>query len=251
MEQSGRKRWQRVANRAAPKTAEIGKFGCRGLRPVAMVRRGSPVRVRKRALEIQNPRKAGIFVAYHSTTEYLRITIEPAASSPWHSQTACKSSYWEAPWSTSLRRREPELRPLRAAPIVPGNPRMRVPAHSLSSLGAGLGDRSSACVSAWSRTLSVSLLATNAASSVAKGEYGSGSWIGRSPRRTTCAANASRGRAAAASGLADRDRVRNSGYRRLRNPTMPRRVTPSQFRSMLRQQEQKAKRAIQDYDRAV
>jgi hypothetical protein len=32
---------------------------------------------------------------------------------------------------------------------------------------------------------------------------------------------------------------------------MPRRVTPSQFRSMLRQQEQKAKRAIQDNDRAV
>jgi hypothetical protein len=32
---------------------------------------------------------------------------------------------------------------------------------------------------------------------------------------------------------------------------MPRRVTPAQFRSLVRQQEQKAKRAIQDYNRAV
>jgi hypothetical protein len=40
MEQSGRKQWQRVANRAALKTAEIGEIGCRGLRPIAVTPNG-------------------------------------------------------------------------------------------------------------------------------------------------------------------------------------------------------------------
>src|SRR5687767_4809954 len=53
--QSGRKRWQRVANRAAPKTAEIRR---NRLPWVAMVRRGSTVRVRQRAL--QSPSKSGV-----------------------------------------------------------------------------------------------------------------------------------------------------------------------------------------------
>jgi hypothetical protein len=35
MEQSGRNRWQSVANGTAPKTAETGDNRCRGLRPVA------------------------------------------------------------------------------------------------------------------------------------------------------------------------------------------------------------------------
>jgi hypothetical protein len=56
MEPSGRNQWQSVANRQAAKPAEASEIRCRALRPV-MVRRGSTVRVRQRAL--QNPRTSG------------------------------------------------------------------------------------------------------------------------------------------------------------------------------------------------
>jgi hypothetical protein len=59
MEPSGRNQWQPVANRKTPKTAETSQNRCRGLRTscrrTLMVRRGSPVRVRKRALPKEHP----------------------------------------------------------------------------------------------------------------------------------------------------------------------------------------------------
>ena len=45
-----------------------------------MVRRGSTVRVRQRALQRRNPRKPGIFVACPRTAEHLRVTVGMIAS---------------------------------------------------------------------------------------------------------------------------------------------------------------------------
>src|SRR4029453_16616261 len=63
MEPSGRNQWQPVANRKTPETAESSQNRCHRLRPVAagplMVRRGSTVRVRQRAL--QKRRKSELF----------------------------------------------------------------------------------------------------------------------------------------------------------------------------------------------
>ena len=63
MEPSGRNRWQPVANRTSPENGSNKPIGNRW-QPTAtvserMVRRGSTVRVRQRAL--QKPRKSGLF----------------------------------------------------------------------------------------------------------------------------------------------------------------------------------------------
>jgi hypothetical protein len=81
MEQSGRNRWQPVANGTPAKAAQMGENRCRGLRPVAAGmhgKEGSTVRVRQRALQRRHPRKLGIFVVCHSTTEHFRITVGTA-----------------------------------------------------------------------------------------------------------------------------------------------------------------------------
>jgi hypothetical protein len=55
-----------------------------------MVRRRSPVRLRQRASAERNPRKSGIFVAWHSTTEHLRMTVWTDAEPSRDRQSACK-----------------------------------------------------------------------------------------------------------------------------------------------------------------
>src|SRR5438105_7936946 len=77
MEPSARNRWQLAANPTAPKTAQTREHRCRGLPPLAagMVRRGSTVRVRQRAL--QKRRTSALFRMCSVGVGLLRAWMEP------------------------------------------------------------------------------------------------------------------------------------------------------------------------------
>jgi hypothetical protein len=94
--------------------------------PASMVRRGSPVRVRERALEKGNPRKAGIFVVWHSTTEHLRLTVRTALELAARFANACKSPSFPVRRSTSVKGRASTRRPRPEQPKVAGKAEIAV-----------------------------------------------------------------------------------------------------------------------------
>src|SRR3990172_8100609 len=108
--------WSRAGatrgNRWQTEERENGSNRRKPLRSVAtscrserMVRRGSTVRVRQRALVRGKSPEIGDLCCLNSTTEHLRITVGTAIQLAARPQSPCKSTCCPVPRSTSLRGR--------------------------------------------------------------------------------------------------------------------------------------------------